>query len=212
MPARPTPYRLLAVGAVGALHLLVLLLWPARPTGRVQPAQDQAPLVVQLLTAPAIRPAPPRDPLPDLRRPAAPMLSWRPPALAVPTVALPVVEPPVGLPADAASPTGASHAAPPVSGILPAPSTPLDLTLPPAAARRPASPRPPDTPRPRSVEQRLAQGLASAPLREEARGDGRVRLRKGQGCVDLRDARMAQIDPFNQSVNPIPKQAEDCAR
>jgi hypothetical protein len=49
-------------------------------------------------------------------------------------------------------------------------------------------------------------------LREESLGQGRIRLRQGQRCVELRDARMAQIDPFNQRISPIPKQAEDCAR
>jgi hypothetical protein len=88
----------------------------------------------------------------------------------------------------------------------------LDLSLPPRALRgEAAAPSPPST-RSRSVEATLERALGNGPLIEENLGNGRLRLRRGRNCVDLRDSRMAQVDPFNQSVSPIPKQAEDCSR
>lgn len=88
----------------------------------------------------------------------------------------------------------------------------MDLSLPPAATRGAGRPGPPATATPRSIESQLARDLGDTGWREELLGDGRIRMRKGARCIELRDAHMAQIDPFNQSVSPIPKQAEDCAR
>jgi hypothetical protein len=62
------------------------------------------------------------------------------------------------------------------------------------------------------VESKIARGLAAGPLIEEDLGQGRRRFRQGTRCVDVREARMSQIDPFNQSVAGIPKQVEDCRR
>jgi len=214
MPVRPRPDllrspRLPAAGAVCALHLLLALLWPGRPSGRPDAGQAQVPLQVQLLASPVHRPAaPPARPLAiQTGAPQAPR--WAAPDLQRPTA--PVADP---TPAKADTPPGVEPTDPARSAGGTGPGSPpmLRLDLPPSPLRSPSGPSPLAAPRPRSVESRLAQGLTSTPLREEAMGNGRVRLRQGDRCVDLRDARMAQIDPFNRSGHPIPKQAEDCAR
>ena len=57
----------------------------------------------------------------------------------------------------------------------------------------------------------LARELGTDPrLSDELRGDGRVRIRRGADCVDLRDARSAAIDPFSQTTRPPPKVGEAC--
>lgn len=101
----------------------------------------------------------------------------------------------------------------PASAAASAPQRPLDLTLPPVARRGDTPRLPTPAPRPRSVESGIARALEDGPLVQENHlGNGRIRLRQGRRCVELRDAHMARIDPFNQSVNPIPKQGEDCSR
>lgn len=45
---------------------------------------------------------------------------------------------------------------------------------------------------------------------EEARGDGRLRVRKGAGCVDVQPARGAELNLVDQSVRPIPRLVEAC--
>ncbi len=62
-----------------------------------------------------------------------------------------------------------------------------------------------------TVESRIASALADRPLAEEPMADGRRRIRKGQGCVEVHDARIAAIDPFSESVRPSPKQARPCS-
>ena len=47
-------------------------------------------------------------------------------------------------------------------------------------------------------------------LVEEDRGPGRLRVRQGTGCVDVRDSRVGLVDPFSQSMRPPPKLAESC--
>ena len=47
-------------------------------------------------------------------------------------------------------------------------------------------------------------------LIEEERGPGRIRVRQGTACVDVRDSRIGLVDPFSQSIRPPPKLAESC--
>jgi hypothetical protein len=194
----------LAVAAVLLLHLLVLLSWRLDPAAPVAlPATPTSWL--RLLPAPPAPVAEPPDrllptpPAPPTRavQPAAPQAITLPaPVEAGPnsTAAAPA------LPAPAA--TGAASAAPQA----------LDLRLPAPALRGAGLPRPPAENRPRSVESTLSRDLADGPLVEEDLGNGRKRFRQGRRCVEVRDSRMAQVDPFNQSVSPVPKQVEDCSR
>ena len=188
-----------------AVHGLLVLAWVARPPP-VEPAAVQPATWLRLL---------PAEPRPASEAPA-------PAALPAPRAARPIPAPqsitaPATPPADVAinsSPPAQDIPAAPVpaaSATTPA-VTPLDLRLPSGAQRGspPAGPAP--QARPRSVESTLSRDLATGPLIEEDLGNGRRRFRQGRRCVEVRDARMAQIDPFNQSVSPVPKQTEDCSR
>ena len=191
--------------AVGVCLLHLMLLRACEPpAGRDQTTPVQPALNVRLLPAP--EPTPRAVESPVQRRP---MLARPAPAREPVTqaITIPAIEP---MSPDAAPETPTDGAAPSAAPAASAP--PLDLRLPPSALRGagPATTR--AEPKPRSVESQLSNDLADGPLREEALGNGRLRLRQGRRCVELRDSRMAQIDPFNQSVSPIPKQAEDCSR
>lgn len=98
----------------------------------------------------------------------------------------------------------------------PAPAAALNLALPrPAAARRSATAAAQvhdDARRgsPPSRDERLAQALGTdLALHEEQRGAVR-RFRQGRACVDVAPAREAQINPFNQTASPTPRQATPC--
>ncbi len=192
----------LVVAAVLALHLLVLVSWRLDPAA---PAALPAPpaLWLRLLPAPPATVSEPPDrvlPRPPARAapPAAPQAITLP---ATAEASLTRTEPATA-PATPAAAAAASAAAPQA----------LDLRLPPPAWRGTAPLRPPAEQRPRSVESTLSRDLADGPLVEEDLGNGRRRFRQGRRCVEVRDSRMAQVDPFNQSVSPVPKQAEDCSR
>jgi hypothetical protein len=62
------------------------------------------------------------------------------------------------------------------------------------------------------VESTIARDFDNGPMVEEDLGQGRRRFRQGRRCVEVRDSRMAQVDPIGQSGGGIPKQAEDCSR
>lgn len=210
--------RLGAACAALALHLLLLLPAALPPHGpRVQPpdATQDRPLTVRLIALPPVRPEPAdpdqaRSPRRQIDPRTAPAVARSPDRLSQP-ITLPSTQgftqadtQEIGLPPDL-------PAAPRAAASARAPRT-LDLALPPRAQRgETAAPSPPSA-RPRSVEATLERALGNGPLIEENLGNGRLRLRRGRDCVELRDSRMAQIDPFNQSVSPIPKQAEDCSR
>lgn len=191
--------------AVGVCLIHLMLLRACEPpAGRDETTPVQPALSVRLLPAPEPRPKPAT--VPGLRRtgPTRPAPAREPMTQAI---TVPAIGPVNG---DEASDLPGIGAPSPTPRATPA--LPLDLRLPPPELRGagPATPR--AEPKPRSVESQLSNDLADGPLREEALGNGRLRLRQGRRCVELRDARMAQIDPFNQSVSPLPKQAEDCSR
>ena len=194
--------------AVGVCLLHLMLLRACEPpAGRDDTTPVQPALNVRLLPAPEPESVP--DMAPVQQRSTSARLPRPAPAREPVTqaITIPAIEP---MRPDATPETPADGAAPSPAPAASAP--PLDLRLPPSALRGagPATTR--AEPKPRSVESQLSNDLADGPLREEALGNGRLRLRQGRRCVELRDSRMAQIDPFNQSVSPIPKQAEDCSR
>ncbi len=156
------------------------------------------PAAVQPLSQP-LRAVPPRLPMRAPRRSEpVPVPTFVPVTPAKPAEAL----------ADVSEP---APAAPP-----PPRPTALDLRLP-RAASTPLSPAAQAVadPRANSVHKSFADKLADALGRderttEEARGDGRIRVRRGADCVDVREARSAQLDPIGQSTRPTPRLAEAC--
>ena len=96
------------------------------------------------------------------------------------------------------------------------PATALDLRLPRAASAAPP-PAAQATADPRSNSGRksfsdvLAGKLGSDDRWiEEARGNGRLRVRKGASCVDVQPARAAELNSFDQSVRAMPRLVEAC--
>lgn len=209
----PAARRAIAIIIV-LLHLLLLALLAMRPAPR---ARDTLRALrwatVRLVPPPA--PAvtdPPRD-APAPERPAHAARRTQPSPAATPaTITLPdadrsaLAEPlaATGRPAPAAAASAASAPAP---GPIVIPSRGL--------ARSTSRPAALDDPRAnRALEspgERFARELGTDDRRvEEARGEGRVRLRKGTSCVDVKVARDAQLDPFNQSYRPAPRLAQPC--
>ncbi len=152
-------------------------------------------------------PAVPRTDRQDARRAAA----ANPPAPAHPATPRQVDheagwnDAPAAAPVDAAAAAAATPASPP--------PPPLDLSLParpwiaPADAPRPGSgvrAQALNDPRANSrAPHRLEEGIRNATTRNdraevEERGLGRRRVRGGGRCVDVQQARIAQIDPMNE--------------
>lgn len=214
--------RCLLIVPVLLLHgALGWLLLNERPQPRLSQQPDTARrFVLRLLPEPAaaqplsqpLRAVPHRWPTPVPLRPtpwaadgAGPQRSGPVPVL-VPVPVTPTR--PAEALADLSEPV-AEAAAPPRP-------TALDLRLP-RAASAPLSPAAQAVadPRANSVRKSFAEKLADALGRderttEEARGDGRIRVRKGADCVDVREARSAQLDPIGQSTRPTPRLAEAC--
>ena len=201
--------RIAAIVAVAVVHLLLIGLWlqvrqPNRPTMPPQPAL-QVVLLPRLAPAPAAPEIATRWPTERAQRrlaapPAAPSLTWVPPAAAERAPAAVTI---TAEPAPATAPT------------IPSPA-PLNLALPRAASapwRANESLRPPlrTAPRPGTAEAsvgRLTQNDGA--VQEASLGDGRVRLRGRGACVEAHEARSTQIDPFNRSVQPVPRQVTAC--
>ena len=112
------------------------------------------------------------------------------------------------------------------SAPTPAPAPiPLNLQLPGTAQERARATQDPHRPAlaatqdPRSNSQRpdlgerMAAALGSDPSRVETiTGDGKRRVRQGSLCIDMAQPRMAQLDPFNQSINPMPALNKPCGK
>ena len=95
-------------------------------------------------------------------------------------------------------------------------ATALDLRLPRAASGvPPPSAQATTDPRSNSARKSFGDVLAGTlgsddRWTEEHRGDGRLRVRKGARCVDVRPARGAELNPFDQSVRPTARLVEAC--
>jgi hypothetical protein len=215
--------RLGAACAALAFHLpllLPLLLPPSAPprhAPRLQPpdAVQDRPLTVRLIPLMTVDPEPAdpgqaRSPRLRVDTRTAPALARSPEQISQP-ITLPLTQGLTLPSAQAINPPPDLPVAPQAAASARTPRT-LDLKLPPRTLRGEAAAPLPPSARPRSVEATLERALGNSPLIEENLGNGRLRLRRGRDCVELRDSRMAQVDPFNQSVSPIPKQAEDCSR
>jgi len=191
-------HRWLARGLVVALHAAVLLaLWQHRPPRLDAPGERRVTTV--RLIEPRRPPPPPRE------QPKAPAtarlpLPARPPAAAVPDTPRPDDAPPVAT-APAAAPTPEHAATEP-------PRMTLRLTLPPgyaasASVRSAALNDPRSNTRRQTFEDRIANAAAvTGDWVEERAGDGRMRRRRGDTCVETEESRIAMIDRFNENVAP----------
>ena len=117
-------------------------------------------------------------------------------------------------PSAAAGGTAAITAEPAASPPTPTAPPRLNLALPtqrqpppPAAAARD------DTrvnlPRP-DRDERLAAALGTDTTLRMARHGERLRFRQGRDCIDVLPSREAELNPFNQSTHPTPRQARAC--
>jgi hypothetical protein len=202
--------RAAALAGVTIVHALVIGLWlQQRQVAREAPAVGR---VLQLVVLP-LRQA---DPAPAPSAPAPPSVAPRERRVPgpTPTAAPEAITLPAAPPAPEPSAITAEPPRPPASAAG------LNLALPRAAAaasapwravdavRRQLQPEPP----PGQVEAsigRLTENDGTA-LREESLGDGRTRVRGRGGCVEVHEAGMARIDPFNKSVQPLPGGATPC--
>jgi hypothetical protein len=198
--------------AVALLHLAGGWLLTRAPPGPRTPPRPAVALRIIVPAPRAVAPRKPERPPPGARG-AAPLRRDEP-------AARPPIEPaPIEVQIDTPS------AAQPVAATVPQPitaappaSAPLRLDLPRGSlasgmgtSRHPGLDDPrANTPR-AAFGDRLAEALGSDPRRvEEARGDGRLRVREGASCVDVRVARNTELDPMNQSYRPSPKGVEAC--
>lgn len=198
-------HRWLARILVVALHAALLAaLWLHRPRG-LDADVERRTTTVRLIPPKLRVPPPPAD---GQMRPA--------PSPAAPPVIAPrpfTVDTPVS--PDVAPVAPATAAIPPAE----APRTPLRLTLPPGYAASTAAARNPALSDPRSNTPRLpledriadATGGAGAWVEEPkdnhslvvgALGDRRTVMRRGNTCVEVFRSRIADSDPFNNSVAP----------
>jgi len=216
------PGRRIGLLLVVAIHMgaawLLLLESPAQR--RAAPAA-MGRLLVRIVPPP--EPAPPRSEL--LPRPFPPQ---RDPARARTATTLAPATPGQPAPPAMARSTEPQAITPPrVDAGTAEPDTPrappLDLKLPRSPAAFASAPARRESPGsmaardPRSNTARAGLGDTLARqlgtddrITDEDRGDGRRRIRQGANCVDVRDARSAAIDPFNQATRPPPKVAEAC--
>lgn len=193
--------RAAVLAGVLALHLAGAgLLATSRPAPR-SPAVRQPPaLTVRLLSG-----------APPLPARAAPVRSSSP-------VAAPVARRTPSSPRRAVAPAAAHIAiqAAALPASAPASDPPLDLRLPPSgrgvaapppAAAAAADPRANVRGQPARWEDRVAQRLDTR-LHETLQTDGRQRLRRGAGCIDLAPARIAGLDPWTS--RDAPRAAAPC--
>lgn len=207
--ARPRG-RVAALAGVTIVHALLIGLWLQQR----QVAAEALPVerVVQLVLLPLSRPEPPPVLATSARTSAAPRDRRVPASAQAPAfeaITLPIAPPtsePVTItaqpPRPAATTANLNLALPSPATAASAPWRAVD------AVRRQLQPEPP----PGRVEAtigRLTENDGTA-VREESLGDGRTRLRGRGGCVEVHEARMARVDPFNQSVQPIPAGATPC--
>jgi hypothetical protein len=201
--------RAAALTAVLLAHVALLDIWTLVPAGWRQRAAATTPAPDAL----RLRLLPPA-PMPQPDPPSRPQWRLALPAPASPAIAIPKL-PRVSETAADATPRGprelASAEPSSVRSGSATPATALDLRLPAPAQRGLPPERPPRAAMPGRIESRIARDLDPR-LREQSLGGGRVRFRRGADCVELRDSRIVGIEPFNQSVQSTPRQAEDCAR
>lgn len=200
----------MALAGVAIVHVLLIGLWLQQPdVVREAPAVGR---VLQLVLLPWRQtdpaPVPPATvrPSPTPRGRSAPGPAPRP---VLDAITLPAAAPAPEAPAITAEPPR-----PPASAAslnLALPRAPAGASAPWRAVDAVRSQLQPEPP-PGKVEAaigRLTENDGTA-LSEESLGDGRTRVRGRGGCVEVHEARMAQLDPFNKSVQPRPSGATPC--
>lgn len=200
--------------AIVLLHLLLagLLVMRAAPRLRDAGREDRR-ATVRLIPFEAA-PAPPEPPPAPARRrkddlPAR-LAAPRPAPITPPArtpeelPSRPAAQNTISATADAATPAPAASAPAPAIVI---PSQGLARST----RRHPASDDPRANRALESPGDRFARTLGTDErIVEEWRGEGRHRVRQGTSCVDVKVARDAQLDPFNQSYRPAPRLVEGC--
>jgi hypothetical protein len=190
--------------AVLLAHGALLTLWQIAATPRHADARGVEPLAVLWLRPPAVDAARPVGRADTATPRAAPRSDRARPATVAPSVAPPSIT----VSAAPERPPGAASAVEP---------RPLDLTAPralAAPAQRSMRNQALNDPRSNSVkptvETRVA-AVAGTPDMEEERMDAtRLRIRQFGRCIEVHVSRNAQIDPWNQSVQPTPKLVKPC--
>lgn len=216
VPAIARPRRWVLVIPVLLLHGAAawLLMHESRRGDRAAPSAAPVRMAVRVLPAAVTRPSP---------APTRPIASPTPTALRAPKhsarisdadptarAAAPDANQAITPPAPTGTPTEATREAAAPRG------TALDLRLPlsasgapPPSAQATADPR--SNSARKSFDEVLAGRLGNDDRwAEEHRGDGRLRVRKGASCVDVQPARGVELNPFDQSVRPIPRLVETC--
>lgn len=190
-------HRWVVRGLVAALHIgLIGALWLHKPV-RLDDSRDRRLTTVRLVQ-PRPRQAPPPTP--------APTPAQRTLAPAMPNIAPPTFKTEAET-AAAASP--APTAAPPDFTPTEPPRTTLRLMLPPGYAASSAAARNPaladarsNTVRP-TFEDRIADAAgATGAWVSERTSDHRTLMRRGDTCMEVLRSRIADTDPFNNSVAP----------
>lgn len=178
-----------------ALHLILVVVW-LQPGMHARAIPDGPVLILRLLPARA----PTAQPTTALQRPA-PSAARQPPPPALDAPADPALQA-ITLPPAASAP------------VTPPPPLVLDLRRGASAPQRwrnPALEDPRSNRLPQTLESRLQQAMPAPSAETTERLDEfRARIRKGGDCVEVHTARGAQLDPFNQSVLPTPKQVKGC--
>ncbi len=180
--------------AVGGLHAALLLALLHHRVPMPERHREAHITTVRLLPPPA-RPSPSARPQqqPPVVKAPTPVLPPRP----TPSADSPPAEPAAAAPAPAEAATTEP------------PRTTLRLTLPPgyaastAAARNPAlSDERSNTRRPRFEDKIADAAGATGDWVSERTSDHRTLLRRGDTCVEVLRSRIADSDPFNNSVAP----------
>lgn len=199
----PASVRPLSFGAVLAAHALLLATWWAAVR---TPEALQVEPVLRLRLLPLV-PDRPVEPAPAAALPLPrPATAARPATPVVPIAPAVPANVPISAPPAVAAPV---ETAPP----------PLRLILPPAAAASAPSLREQLLRDPRA-NSRPARGATDAlqtlgergpaVAEETLAGEGRRRVRIGRDCFEVRESRMALLDPHNRSAIPMPSQVETC--
>lgn len=195
--------------AIVSLHVLLAIVLVMRPAPRLRESSPPARwTTVRLLPPAKVRAEPEPQPRMKDERLSRPIRTPAPitlPAPPSPTEAPPTSTVPntVGASAEVAAP--AASAVPSPAIVIPSQG------LARGTSRHPAMDDPRANRALESPGDRFARTLGTDDrIVEEWRGEGRHRVRQGTSCVDVKVARDAQLDPYNQNYRPTPRLVGQC--
>jgi hypothetical protein len=193
----------LALGAVVlVLHALLLWAWRAATVPhREQSTSAPAVLVLRLIT-----PAPVREPSPPATLAQEPA---RPPPRSATPVPVRRAETAAGITAAPMAEAPPEAASAPHAAALSLPGA--AMTPPRAQSMRDQMLNDPRSNSPRAtVESRIAALNGPDHWEVEPMDATRSRWRRNGRCIEVHEARNAQIDPYNQTFSPTPKAVKPC--